>query len=170
MGDKKRVKSWGEKHGKTKAKHSEKKNMYRQLREDVRIIETTVQPNVDGKIGEYTEVVVFTAVLNTLFFQSSFVTFQLNSFRGFYPQRPSGQGHAVVTGVFPRPPPPPVRAFIYRAQGSAFPLFSFFMLVDFHPISRTNALALSAKSFLDARKSLFIRPRACTREDSNPRD
>ena len=69
--------------------------------------------------------------------------------RRFYPQRSSGQ--AVVTGVVPFSPS--VRAFnFYRAQGSALPL-----LVDFHRMLLTHALALSANLFLCKKKS----PRVC---------
>ena len=65
-----------------------------------------------------------------------------------YPQRPSGQ--AVVTGVVPSPPP--VRALhFYRAWGSAFPL-----LVVFHRMLLTHALALSVNHFLCMKKSLRV--------------
>ena len=73
-----------------------------------------------------------TNLCDFLFFLIITVTFQLLG----KPQRAPGQ--AVITGVYPFPPP--VRAFIScRSKGSAFPL-----LVDFHRMQLTHALALSA--------------------------
>ena len=61
----------------------------------------------------------------------SIITFTFKSYdKRFTPKRSSRQ--AVVTGVFPSPPPPGTCLHFYRAyQGSAFPLISFFMLVRF---------------------------------------
>ena len=66
---------------------------------------------------------------------------------GFYPQRSSGQ--AVVTGVVPSPPGTCLQYF--SGMGSAFPL-----LVDFHRMLRTQALALSANQCLCKKKSLRV--------------
>ena len=43
---------------------------------------------------------------------------------------------------------------LYHAWGSAFPLFSFPMLVHFHRFCSLHALALSARNFLRKKKSL----------------
>ena len=81
-------------------------------------------------------------------------TFSLSSFllssstrTRFYPQRSSGQ--AVVTGVVPSPPR--YVPLIFIAHRSAFPL-----LVDFHRMLLTHALALSANHFLCKKKSLRV--------------
>ena len=63
-------------------------------------------------------------------------------------------GQAAVSGVVPSPPryEYDVRAFsFHRALGSAFPL-----LVDFHRMLLTHALALSASQFVHKKKSLRI--------------
>ena len=66
-----------------------------------------------------------------------------------YLQGPSGQ--TAVIGVFPSPLP--VHAFIFVAQSSASPLFSFSCWSIFIEFLLTRALALSARQ--------FVRPRVC---------
>ena len=66
--------------------------------------------------------------------------------RRFYPQRSSGQ--AVVTGVVPSPPWC-VPSFLSRIR------FRFPLLVDFHRMLLTHALALSANHIVYSRKSPY---------------
>ena len=62
----------------------------------------------------------------------------------FCPRRPSGQ--PAVTGV---PPclPRYLPSFSWLIEGFSVPTFYFFVLVGFHRISLTHALALSARHF-----------------------
>ena len=101
------------------------------------------------------------AGFNNFFFFSSFFSFfpslllSSSTRRRFYPQRSSGQ--AVVTGRY-RPFSPLVRAFnFYRAWGSAFPL-----LVDFHRMLLTHALALSANTIISFKQEK-VPTSMCTR-------
>ena len=68
----------------------------------------------------------------------------------FYPQRPSGQ--TMVTGAFPSPPPEKMPSFIPHRVLHPY-CSAFFMLVDFHRISLTDALALSARHCSRKKKS-----------------
>ena len=91
------------------------------------------------------------------FFPSSLLTFQLSATVWTKPS--SHVSSLLLSGTC---------LHFYLAQGSAFPLFSFVMFVDFHRNLVSHARALSASQYDGTQeKSAYVRARRCPREDSN---